>query len=350
MKVNVDLHDDIIIKSLILAIVIIVAVFLIIVVSLLYRNSRLSKLIKDYRKKVKEEGKKEKSQAQDDIDIVKRMIPRELFEVLQIKDTSELFFENQKYVEMVNMYINNNRFSEIIHSADAEEIFTFINRFLNRAIPEIYEEGGVVEAFQEAGMSVLFLEEYEKALIVAVSICEMLNELEQKHPQYRNFSIGLAYENAAVGIVGHPQRLSLLTLSSEGAGFSKWLQGMAEKYYARILVTDSYAELIEDFHKKFNARFLGYVYIRDTNSMKKIYDVFDGDEKEVRNRKRQTKMVFEKGVRLFAEQNYQEARLYFIEVLKTDRFDMAAKEYVYWCETYLKPTEQTEKVYIECYG
>lgn len=317
---------------------------------LIKRDRKLVHVIQYYQKKTKEKSEKSNSQKNNERNSMEHMVPKELFEVLQVNHISEISFEKQKYAEMANMYINSNEFSEIIHSMESKEIFVFINRFLNKAIPDIYKEGGIIEGFQEAGMTVLFLKEYEKAVIVAVSICEMLNELGKKQPQYNNFSIGLCYENAIVGVVGHQERLSLLTLSAEASGFSRWLQGIAEKYYAKILVTDSYANLITDFQKKFNVRFLGYVYIRDTNSMKKIFDVFDGDDTEVRNRKRQTKMVFEKGVNLFVQQNYQEARQYFIEVLKTDRFDKAAKEYVYRCEWYLREQEENRTVYMECYG
>lgn len=329
---------------------VVVLVTLIVIWILLQRNKSLVRVIQYHQKKANEHSQKDKKQKKDDIDMIERMVPEELFEVLQIRNTSEISFEKQKYAEMVNMYINSNDFSEIIHSMESKEIFVFINRLLSRVIPDIYEEGGMIESFHEAGMSVLFLKKYDKAVVVAISICEMLNELGTKQPRYYNFSIGLCYENAIVGVVGHPQRLSLLTLSAEASGLSRWLQSIAEKYYAKILVTDSYAELIEDFQKKFNVRFLGYIYIRDTDSMKKIYDVFDGDKKDVRNLKRQTKMVFEKGVHLFTEQNYKEARQYFIEVLKTDRFDKAAKEYVYRCELNLKEEKENGKVYLECYG
>lgn len=350
MKIDMSMKMDMV---MVVISIVLVAVLLVVLAALwivLRQNRRLVKVIQYHQKKIKEKSGKEESRKKDDADIITRMIPEKLFEVLQVNHTSKLSFENQKYVEMANMYINSNDFSEIIHSMEAKEIFVFINQFLSKAIPEIYESGGIIEGFQEAGMSVLFLEEYEKAVVIAISICEILNELGVKKPQYHNFSIGLCYENAIVGVVGHPKRLSLLTLSAEASGLSRWLQSIAEKYYAKILVTDSYVELIEDFQKKFNVRFLGYVYIRDTDSMKKIYDVFDGDEKDVKNRKRQTKMAFEKGVHLFAEQNYQEARQYFIEVLKTDKYDMAAKEYVYRCELYLKESEQKEKVYLEYYG
>jgi hypothetical protein len=42
--------------------------------------------------------------------------------------------------------------------------------------------------------------------------------------------------------------------------------------------------------------------------------------------------MFEKGVELFAERKYDQARLHFVEVLKADRQDLAAKEYVYLCD------------------
>ncbi len=329
---------------------IIVLVVLIVLWRVIRENRRLKNVIKYHQEKVKEEFNKERRQKKDNMTILKHMVPNELFEVLQVKDISEISFEKQEYVKAVKMYVNSNEFSGIVHSMEAKEIFVFINQFLNRIIPKIYEGGGIIEEFQETGVSVLFLKEYEKAVVVAISICEILNELGQKQPKYHNFSIGLCYENAIVGVVGHQKRLSLLTLLAEASGFSGWLQSMAEKYYAKILATDSYVELIEGFQRKFNVRFLGYVFIKDTNSMKKIYDIFDGDEKSVRNRKRQTKMAFEKGVNLFTEQQYQEARQYFIEVLKTDRFDKAAREYVYRCELYQKETTETKEVYIECYG
>jgi class 3 adenylate cyclase len=334
-----------------IVLVILVFISFAIVWILARKNRRLVNVIKYHQKKIKEQKEKGGEQKKEDMISIERMIPKELFKVLKVKTISDISFENQEHAEMVNMYINSNDFSKMIHSMGAEEIFVFINRFLSEAIPKIDEMGGIIEGFQEAGMSVLFLEEPEKAVVAAVSICELLNQLGESDSRYNHFSIGLCYQNAMVGVVGHPKRWSLLTLPEEASGISGWLQSIADKYYAKILVTDSYLELIEDFKKKFNVRFLGYIYISDTDSMKKVYDVFDGDEKDVRNRKRQTKMVFEKGVNLFVEQNYQEARQHFIEVLKTDSFDKAAKEYVYLCELYLKEdADEKKEVYIEYYG
>ena len=83
--------------------------------------------------------------------------------------------------------------------------------------------------------------------------------------------------------------------------------------------------------------------------MEKIYDVFDGDDNDMRNRKRQTRMVFESGIQLYTEQKFEEARQHFIEVLKSDRYDLAAKEYVYRCEEYTREKPANPIVYIERY-
>lgn len=315
----------------------------------LWRNYRLEEVILDYQKKAKLQTEQISEKTKDQqTDSCPAMLPMELLALLQGTNMRRLVLEDQKNIQAVSMAVNSSEFSRMIHAMEAEEVFLFINRFLQKAIPIVYEAGGFVEGFRDCGMSALFLDHYEEAVVSAVSICELLNDLEQDMPRYGTFSIGLTYENAVVGAVGDSRRMSLLTLSEEAFGMSEWLMRIAGKYYARILVTDTYAELITDFQRKFNTRVLGYVYIRDTDRMKKIYDVFDGDTRDVRNRKRQTKIVFEKGVSLFLERQYAQARQCFIEVLKMDRMDQAAKEYVFCCEEYIHHGDG--KAYIERYG
>ncbi len=326
------------------------AVCFVIAIIYLWRNYSLEEIILEYQKK--EKRKKEEATGSglriESDKITDYVTPIELFSLLGIQNAEDLSLEKQRSVQTVNMSVNSNEFSKIIHSMSAKEVFSFINRFFQDAITQIYQSGGLVESFWETGMRVLYLHDYEKAIVSAVSICELLNELGKEAEIYTNYTIGMTYENTIVGVVGDKQRMNLLVLSAESSGLSGWLQRMGDKYYARILVTDSYAELIVEFQKKFNERLLGYVYVKDTDSMMKVYDVYDGDKKEIRNHKRQTKIVFEKGVLLFTQRNYKEARQCFIEVLKTDRFDRAAKEYVFLCEEYIRNPEDG-KVYIDCY-
>jgi len=121
------------------------------------------------------------------------------------------------------------------------------------------------------------------------------------------------------------------------------LRAKADEYYANILSTGEYVKQIREFDKKFNSRFLGILYYKDSDQMDEIYDIFDGDPVERRNRKRKTKMLFEKGVRLYAERRFAESRGYFIEVLKADHEDAAARHYLFLCDTYQKLDSEKAK-------
>lgn len=323
--------------------------------ALIWRNYRLKAVIKQYRLQVMREAEKSRPDMQTEqageSGMADALLPVELFQLLQIRTEEDLERNKLRRVMAANVSINNNGFSGFLHMMHAEAVFSFLNAFLERAVPVICEAGGIIEDFEKAGMAVLLVSQPERALPMAVSLCEQLNELAQQQEQYAGFSIGITYEHAVLGMAGTRRRMGLLMLSEDSSGLSSWLQEIAEKYYARILVTETYAALIEHFQRNYHVRLLGYIYVADTDSVKKIYDVFDGDEKEVRNRKRQTKMLFEKGVGLFAEQEYAQARQYFIEVLKTDRFDRAAKEYVFRCEMRDGQGDTEKKdLYLECYG
>ena len=63
-------------------------------------------------------------------------------------------------------------------------------------------------------------------------------------------------------------------------------------------------------------------------------------------------MVFEKGIKLFVQKNYAEARTYFIEVLKTNHYDAAAREYVLRCDQLSAKSNsgiEEDSIYLERY-
>ena len=58
--------------------------------------------------------------------------------------------------------------------------------------------------------------------------------------------------------------------------------------------------------------------------------------------------MFEEGVWLFTKGNYEMARKHFVEVLKVNREDCAARKYLYQCEHHLEQKHQGE-VYFAIY-
>lgn len=275
-----------------------------------------------------------------------RLIPVELFQVLGMKSLSDITLKEQKELSATIMSINVSSFSEISKKLHPRETYDFINQILTECIPIIYDNDGVVTTFQEAGCTSIFTNYYENALNAAISIRERVIQMQKE--EYKKLSIGISYGTVLVGLVGHKRRIAPLTLS-DYTRLAQYLQEISDKYYTKIVITGSFADCINDFSKKFNYRFLGYLQIKNKNIVEKIYDIFDGEEVKIRNQKRKTRIVFEKGVTLFSEGNYKEARMHFIEVLKTDSMDCAAKEYVFLCEKYDSNIQEEKSIFFAAY-
>jgi len=282
------------------------------------------------------------------ISYMERTLPIELYQRLEKKEGEQIKFV-PTFLDSVVMDMNTQNFTEQIHSMQAKEIFAFINHMLTKTVPFVCEKKGGIDSFYEAGFTAFFWDKYENAVIAAISISELIYKEAEQSELFEEFSIGLSYGNVLAGLAGTEERYAMITVS-EYAGISSFLQSIARKYDSRILITGTLRGKIQNFEQKFHARKIGYVYITANQSMEEIYDVFDGDPIAVRNNKKKTKIVFEKGVSYYAEQDYQKARQYFIEVFKTNRYDKAAKEYLNRCEQNLAGGKPEEcKVQIETY-
>ncbi len=295
-------------------------------------NMALFKKLAGLRKS-QESSLKEISSTRESEDIYEKMIPGEMLKMLKVKRYSDLAVGDQQYFSSVIMDVNMADLSGMVQGKKVNEVFTSINRMLNEVIPVVYNHGGMVEGFQGGGLSALFLEEYERALTASVSICENINTIDGRDKEYESVTVGLCYGSVMIGVVGHERRMTILTLS-EAEEFAGALRLLGHKYDAKIVVTSNFLNHIENSAKRFNYRLLGYIHIRKSGTLEKVYDVFDGDAVEIRNKKRKSKMVFEKGVELFAEQKFLEARQHFIEVLKMAPMDKAAKHYLLRCDEY----------------
>lgn len=303
----------------------------------------------------KQKGKKEPAYQElsgTGEDILEQFLPVELLGMMGIpngsRQSAELLAE-QKELQAVILHENIVGFEELIHNMEIKEVYRLINQTLSLSIPTIHGNNGMIDSFRDAGVVALFTGQIQDGLNAAISICEEIIKF-QDWERYQNFAVGLSHGTVMAGVVGYGRKLSVLTLSTY-MGLGEFLQKTAPKYYARILAAGSYVEKIRGFEKNYNHRLLGMFYIRDTDSLEKIFDIFDGDRTTIRNKKRKTKMLFEKGVSLFIAREFAQARSYFIEVLKADRNDRAAREYVFLCDKYSNmPPEQVAMadVCIEC--
>ncbi len=266
-----------------------------------------------------------------------KFVPSKMFQLLRKSSVNDVRLGDQMRDDIAILSFNAVEFEEFAGTMTGEEMFTLINRIFSNLVPVINHNGGVVDKFVNAGLIAFYTSGSERALASAVSVCQTMDQInDQKGLGFSRkieMTNGLSFGPVMLGIVGHEERLAATTIS-EYTNLSGFLQKIAPKYCSRILTTASVIDQIEDFHNKFHARFIGFLQIQAHNRMEKIYDVFDGDQEEIKQYKTQTKELFEKGVNLYCAREFYEARLIFIEVLKKFRDDGAAKEYLFLCDRF----------------
>ncbi|MCH5341020.1 MAG: adenylate/guanylate cyclase domain-containing protein [Acetatifactor sp.] len=293
-----------------------------------------------------EEGRRREAAAAEREVIYGRLLPGKLLQLFQQGEPEKLRIGEEKSVRAAVLAYNIPGFERIVRQQSAEEIFDFVNKNLGLVVPCILYQEGEIDEYVDAGLSAFFLNAPERALRSAVSVCEALSQSGSREI----YSIGLTYGDVMVGMVGHEKRFGTLTIS-ETTGLADFLQELAVRYRARILITGSLKQQIPDFDKSYNSRYLGDIFLKSSRLTEELYDVYDGDEPVDKNGKRKTRLIFQEGVELFQHKKFQDARLHFIEVLKVNRMDGAAKEYLYLCNRYIanKDSGEDKPTYLDVY-
>lgn len=267
-----------------------------------------------------------------------KFIPAKILDLLNKESIQDVKLGDQMMGDMTILSLHAMDYPRQKMYQSAEQVYTDINRVLSLLVEPINGHCGVVEHFDDTGLSAFFTVGSQEALDAAIDIHRLLDERMAGGGR----TIAISYGLVMIGVIGHEQRMEATAVSAH-SDLAKTLRLKGDKYGAHILITHLVYEQIPDFEDHYHARYLGNIYLSANHTYERVYDVYDGDSEEEFYYKDLTKELFEKGVGLFVAKKFYEARLVFVEVLKQHRKDKAAKEYLYRCDRYYKMADDEEK-------
>ncbi len=267
-----------------------------------------------------------------------KFIPAKILDLLNKESIQDVELGDQMVGDMTILSLHAMNYPRQKMYLSAEQVYTDINRVLSLLVEPINRHYGVVEHFDDTGLSAFFTVRSQEALDAAIDIWRLLDERTAGGAR----TIAISYGRVMIGVIGHEQRMEATAISAH-SDLAKTLRLKGDKYGAHILITHLVYEQIPDFEEHYHARYLGNIYLSANHSYERVYDVYDGDSEEEFYYKDLTKELFEKGVGLFVARKFYDARLVFVEVLKQHRKDKAAKEYLYRCDRYYKMDDEAEK-------
>ncbi len=238
-----------------------------------------------------------------------KFLPSEIFSIFGRNNISELKSGDNQKVMFYNMYID-------LQNSDISLLEKNYSDLLLKEEKSEY----IIETFNMKYMEVSFRYKPE-------NIVRHMSEFIQ---QFSDIYIGISYGVSLMAITGGEERLQAIIISKHKK-IASILSDIGRKYDRNLIVSEYFLKTIPDYEKFFSVRYTGDICI--DGEYIKIYDIINVSKDN--DKIIYTKKDFEKGVNYFIKKDFYNAGLCFAEVLKYNRNDNIAKEYLNMSEIYL---------------
>ncbi|MFN4150291.1 MAG: response regulator, partial [Candidatus Sericytochromatia bacterium] len=259
-----------------------------------------------------------------------RFVPSEFLKFLQKESIIDVKLGDQIQKEMTILFTDIRSFTKISETMTPKENFDFINTLLERIGPVIRERNGFIDKYIGDAIMALFPVKPQDALEAAIKMRKVLVEYNAERIANGllpiNTGTGIHFGNLMLGTIGEKKRMDG-TVISDAVNLASRLEGLTSRYGSSIIISENVLKSIEN-PENYHFRFLENTTVKGKNVPVSVYEVFDCDDEELINLKNSLKNDFEKGVRYFSEENYEEAKIIFSDIISKNPKDKAA-EYFY---------------------
>jgi class 3 adenylate cyclase len=281
-------------------------------------------------------GKGEQLQAA--LEAFSRFVPQEFLHALGKTNIVDVKLGDQVQLDMAILFSDIRSFTALSEKMTPEQNFAFLNSYLSRMNPFIWENGGFIDKYIGDSIMALFSKGSGSALSAAIA---MLSHIPTYNAQRAGFGydplrigIGIHAGSVMLGIIGH-ERFMQGTVISDAVNLASRLQDLTKAYGVSLLVSSHVLFDLED-PNRYNYRFIDKVRLKGKEEAVSVYEVFDGDAEELKERKKKSREEFERGVYDFHAGRFGDALSRFQAILNPDVTDRPVEIYTKRCTQALK--------------
>lgn len=258
-----------------------------------------------------------------------RFVPPEYLRFLQKPEITTVQLGDHVSKEMAVFFSDIRSFTTLSESMTPRESFNFVNAYLKRVSPIVRANDGIIIKYLGDGMMAAFPEQVDDAVTAGIATLRKVHEynVERLQENYAPIALGIGIHvgRIMVGIVGEKNRMEADALSDH-VNLTSRLEGLTKYYGVCLLISgEAYGKIDQS---RYHIRFLDNVAVKGKSQPIAIYEVFDADPEELRNRKLQTLSDFEKAQQLYFERKFADAAKGFINVLNILPDDATTKLYL----------------------
>jgi len=267
-------------------------------------------------------------------------VPSEFLRLMGKKSIVELRLGDYLKREMTIFFSDIRQFTEIFESISPEEGFRFINSYFTRVVPIINQYGGFVDKYMGDAIMAIFPQSNgaDMAVRASVEIQKQMREYNKHRAStgYRSLNVGIGIHTGPIilGVVGTHNRMQN-TVISDAVNLASRIEGLTKAFGVAMAISGQTFRKLEH-PEKYMFRYLGNVRVRGKSEPTSVYEILNGIDEDLMEKKVMTSRDFEQGLFSFALRKYYEALDNFNRVLSIIPEDRASTVYSERCQKYMK--------------
>jgi len=267
-------------------------------------------------------------------------VPNEFLRLMGKRSVMELKLGDHIKREMTILFSDIRQFTEMFDSISLEEGFRFINSYFTRVVPVINRYGGFVDKYIGDAIMAIFPQSNgaDMAVRASVEIQKRFREYNKHRARsgYRPLSLGIGIHTGTIilGVVGTHDRMQN-TVISDAVNLASRIEGLTKTFGVSMAISGQTFRKLEH-PEKYIFRYLGNVRVRGRVDPTSVYEILNGIDEELKEKKMRTSRNFEQGLFSFALRKYSEALDNFASVLSILPEDRASAIYSSRCQEHLK--------------
>ena len=258
-----------------------------------------------------------------------RFFPPEYLRFLRKQSVAEIKLGDHVSRDMAVMFSDIRGFTSLAEKIAPQEVFNFINTYVQRIAPEVRSHNGFVVKFIGDGVMAVFPYRVEDAIDAAIAQFKQVQDYNHQRQQAGYFAIevgiGLHAGHVMAGMIGEPDRIQPDAVS-DTVNLAARLEGMSKVYGAALVISDAVVARMKD-RDRYQLRFLDRVIVKGRTKSISIYEVLEAETDMRRSLKQQTLATFEAGIQAYSDRDLTAAKAHFATVLAQNPEDKTAQMY-----------------------
>ncbi|MEQ8468508.1 adenylate/guanylate cyclase domain-containing protein [Coleofasciculus sp. E1-EBD-02] len=263
-----------------------------------------------------------------------RFVPRQFLQLLEKDSIIDIQLGDEVEQEMSVLFSDIRNFTTLSETMTPEDNFKFINAYLYQMEPAIIEHQGFIDKYMGDGIMALFSGSADDALCAGISMLQRLDKYNENRVNsgYLPLKIGIGINTGSLmlGTVGGRYRMDT-TVISDHVNLASRLENLTKDYGVSLFMTHYTLARLQN-PTEYNLRFIEQVKVKGKSKAVAVFEVFDGDEPDIKQSKLATKTMFEQGVLLYYQRQMQQAAQHFELVLEMNPRDTVAQLYLRRCQ------------------